>query len=114
THVDSESTSGAVFTMTAAISGIGAWYPEPVRTNDIWPKKMARSQAIDGDRTFNDIPCGLGSAAEVTERYLAIEAQDPFLGVRERRVAPDELGSIDAEVFAAELALEDAGIHAND
>lgn len=71
---------------------------------------MARAQTIDGDRTFNDIPPGLGGAAEVTEHYLTIEADDPFLGVKERRVASEEIGSIDAEVFAAEQALTDAGV----
>lgn len=96
--------------MRPAIAGIGVWYPEEVRKNDAWPKKLAHQSAIAEDRTFNDIPRALGDAAEITQRYLEIEANDPFLGVLERRVAAEHISAVDAETDAAKMAVEDAGI----
>lgn len=95
--------------MKAAISGIGVWYPAEIRGNDAWPRKLAHvGGAVADDRTFNDIPRGLGDAAAITEKYLELEAGDPFLGVRERRIASEDISSIDAETEAAGRALADA------
>jgi 3-oxoacyl-[acyl-carrier-protein] synthase-3 len=96
--------------MTAAVAGIGAWYPERVRKNDEWPPDFAASAHVSGDRLFNDIPPSLDEALRITDRYLAAEGLDPFLGAKERRVADDATSSVDAEVFAARRALEDAGV----
>ncbi len=96
--------------MNAAIAGIGAWYPERVRTNDEWPADFAAASRSAGDRLFNDIPRSPDDALRVTDRYLAAEAHDPFLGAKERRVADDATSSVDAEVLAARRALDDAGV----
>jgi len=100
--------------MSAAIAGIGAWYPERVRTNDDWPADFAVASRSTGDRLFNDIPPSPDEALRVTDRYLAAEAHDPFLGARERRVADDRTSSVDAEVLAAQRALDDAGVPASE
>lgn len=98
----------------AAISGIGAFYPDEIRYNSAWSEAFANSGAERGDRTFNDIPLGIDDAARVTEKYLRAERTDPFLGVRERRVAGPSISAMDAETAAAKQALEDARIAASD
>ena len=94
----------------AGISGVGAFYPEDVRTNGAWPEGFGQRKAESGDRTFNDIPRALDAAQKVTDRYLQAEQADPFLGAKERRVARPELSSAEAEARAAAIALEDAGL----
>lgn len=93
--------------MKAHVSGLGTWHPKQVRHNDAWPPEFGAARA--GDRTFNDIPLPLGDAGALAERYLELEASDPFLGARERRVAEGTTAA-DAEYEAARSALEDAGI----
>src|SRR5690606_10395455 len=65
-------------------------------------------------RTFNDIPLSPDPALRVTEEFLQKEAQDPFLGAQERRLAPEGMTAVEAEVKAAELALADAGVMPSD
>jgi len=93
--------------MKAHVSGLGTWHPERVRHNDAWPPEFGAARA--GDRTFNDIPLPLGDAAALAERYLELEAGDPFLGAKERRVAEGTTAA-DAEYAAARSALDDAGV----
>jgi len=95
--------------VTAAIAGLGAFYPERVRMNSEWPADFERSGRTAGDRLFNDIPPSPDPALRLTDAYLAAEADDPFLGVRERRVADDGMSAADAELIAAQRALADAG-----
>jgi len=99
--------------MSAYIAGIAAWYPEPVRYNSDWPAEFGQ-RSFEGDRLFNDIPQAAEPSARITDEYLAREASDPFLGARERRVAPASVSAVDAEVWAAERALADAGVRAAD
>lgn len=96
-----------------AISGVGAWYPEQVRRNSDWPQDFSLRSQNAGQRTFNDIPSSEDPALRVTEEFLKAEASDPFLGARERRVAPLGVTAVEAETNAALLALEDAGILAS-
>jgi 3-oxoacyl-[acyl-carrier-protein] synthase III len=98
--------------VTAAIAGLGAYYPERVRTNAEWPADFAAALRSTGDRLFNDIPPSPDAALRLTDGYLAAEAGDAFLGVRERRVAPEAMSSADAELIAAQRALADAGTSA--
>jgi len=99
--------------MTACIAGLGAWYPDEVRRNTDWPAEFGRG-LLGGDRLFNDIPQAADVAARITDEYLKAEASDPFLGVKERRVTPPSISAVDAEVFAAERAMADAGVRAAD
>ena len=93
--------------MKACVSGLGTWHPTTIRHNDAWPPEFGALRA--GDRTFNDIPPPLGDAAALAEHHLELEAADPFLGARERRVA-DGITAADAEFAAARAALEDGGV----
>jgi 3-oxoacyl-[acyl-carrier-protein] synthase III len=95
--------------VTAAIAGLGVYYPERVRTNAEWPLDFAGAARNTGDRLFNDILPSPDPALRLTDAYLAAEAGDPFLGVRERRVASDGMSAADAELIAARRALADAG-----
>lgn len=96
-----------------AISGISAWYPESVRSNDDWPADFSLRAKGSEHRTFNDIPSSTDPALRVTEEFLQAEAMDPFLGAKERRVASTSVSAVDAETWAAELALKDAGLPAS-
>lgn len=101
--------------MSAAITGIGVYLPEHVRTNDFWPSAFRERFAQQGDRTFNDIPSPLDEqAATIVARDLAQEALDPMLGAKLRRVADDSMSSAQAEALAAMDALRDAGVDAGD
>jgi 3-oxoacyl-[acyl-carrier-protein] synthase-3 len=48
----------------------------------------------------------------VTAHHLEAEKRDPFLGSVERRVADEGMTAVDAEVAAAKMALDDAGLRA--
>ena len=94
-----------------SIVGIGTWLPPRVKTNAEWPESFSQRDHAKGDRTFNDIPPSEDlRAAEITARDLAKEAEDPFLAAKYRRVADDSVSSAQAEVYAAQAALDDAGI----
>jgi 3-oxoacyl-[acyl-carrier-protein] synthase-3 len=101
--------------MSAAVVGLGAYLPETVRRNEHWPSTFRERRAgpMD-DRTFNDIPAPLDPvAAAIIARDLALEASDPMLGTRLRRVADETLSSAQAEAWAAQAALKDAGVTAD-
>lgn len=101
--------------MSAAIVGLGMYLPDTIRDNSHWPSAFRERAAQLGDRTFNDIPTPLDAeAAAIVERDLAAEASDPMLGSKLRRVADETLSSAEAEAFAAESALKDAGVHASE
>jgi 3-oxoacyl-[acyl-carrier-protein] synthase-3 len=101
--------------MSSAITGLGVFLPETIRANDFWPPAFHERFAKQGDRTFNDIPAPLDEvAAEIVARDLALEALDPMLGAKLRHVADDSLSSAQAEAFAAQAALKDAGVAASD
>jgi 3-oxoacyl-[acyl-carrier-protein] synthase-3 len=94
-----------------AIVGIGTWLPTKTKANSDWPESFSKRDHIKGDRTFNDIPASDDQrAAEITFRDLSKEMTDPFLGAKIRHIADDTTSSAQAEVFAAEQALLDAGI----
>jgi 3-oxoacyl-[acyl-carrier-protein] synthase-3 len=101
--------------MTAGIVGLGAYLPAAVRSNEFWPSAFRQRVFQAEERTFNDIPAPLDAlSAAIIERDLALEAHDPMLGARLRRVAEDSLSSAQAEAWAGEAALADAGVDAAD
>jgi 3-oxoacyl-[acyl-carrier-protein] synthase III len=103
--------------MHAKIMGLGQWFPAKIRANSAWPEAFtAASHARQGDRTLVDVPNDEqhDPVLRVVKRYLAEEEGDPFLGARERRVADDSATSSQAEAYAAEAALLDAGLTAED
>ncbi|HEX3773843.1 MAG TPA: 3-oxoacyl-[acyl-carrier-protein] synthase III C-terminal domain-containing protein [Polyangiaceae bacterium] len=102
--------------MQAKIAGLGQWFPERVRRNSEWPEAFsAASRQRQGDRALVDVPNDAHDATlRIVQRYLAEEEGDPFLGARERRVADDSTTSSEAEARAARVALDDAGVKAED
>ncbi len=53
---------------------------------------------------------GSADCRAIVSRYLQREADDPFLGTKERRIANRETTSSEAETHAARIALSDAGV----
>jgi 3-oxoacyl-[acyl-carrier-protein] synthase-3 len=101
--------------MHARISGLGQWLPERIRTNADWPANFAEVSTASGKRELVDIEhWATCRADELTLEYMAAESQDPFLGAKERRVAEDSVTSPEAEAFAANRALVDAGVPPGD
>lgn len=97
--------------MRAAIAGLGMWLPETVRENDAWPDALLEA-AKRGDRTLVDVPRATDWVDAITQRHLARDAGDPFVGARRRHVATDE-AAWDAEARAGRAALEDASLEAD-
>ncbi len=101
--------------MKPRIVGLGMWIPERVRENSEWPAEFtARRQSAL--RELIDIPEGdRGDFCDrVVAAHLAAEAGDPFLGTTRRHVADDSMTAVEAEILAAQAALDDAGIDAID
>lgn len=99
------------------IQSVAAYLPETIRTNDFWPPSIVAKWR---ERMASILPRAGGLPADATEGMrLTMEAlvaicDDPFQGVRERRVIADGMLSSDMEVRAAKLALERAGIGVDD
>jgi 3-oxoacyl-[acyl-carrier-protein] synthase-3 len=101
----------------ARIAGLGQWFPDAVRSNADWPEAFASEVRKRGaDRMLVDVPREDSSdpCRAITTRYFEREAQDPFLGGKERRVAALGLSSSEAEAFAGKAALADAGLDARE
>jgi 3-oxoacyl-[acyl-carrier-protein] synthase-3 len=96
---------------SAVIVGLGTWLPETVRANGAWAPGFSERVAARTDRTFNDIPaCDDPDTAAIVARDLEAEKNDPFLGVRERRIADESTTTVEVDVAAALAALRDAGL----
>src|ERR1700685_1824394 len=106
--------------MRASILGLGQWLPETIRTNDAWPVGFGAREtrdAGDADRALlTDVRAGQSDELcdRITARYVALEAGDPFVGSKRRRVAGDSVTSVEAETHAGRAALEDAGVDPKD
>lgn len=97
------------------ICGLEEWFPEGVRTNDAWSPSFAEAaRERRGDRAPLEARPAAGERAhrcqQVVRRHLERELGDPFLGSRERRVASNEVSAAQAEAWAGQAALEDAGV----
>lgn len=101
--------------MPARIVGLGAWLPSRIRQNSEWPANFSELSRESGLRELIDVsPRTTCQADAIALRCMAAEAEDPFLGSRERRVADESVASYEAEALAANCALEDAGRQASD
>ncbi|MCA9633048.1 MAG: hypothetical protein KC766_35595 [Myxococcales bacterium] len=96
--------------MKARISGLGEWYPDTIRENSDWPLEFVERAKKSSQRELVDVPIEDDPREALGKRYLAAEASDPFLGARQRRVAPAEVDSCLAESKAGAAALADAGV----
>jgi 3-oxoacyl-[acyl-carrier-protein] synthase-3 len=101
-------------TRPAGIYGIGIYTPETVRTNDWWPASVAdkwRGRALHNvEKLQIEVTEGVKAARAAMAEY----ADDPFHGAHERRVMKPEQLSSEMEIVAAQRALENAGVSAND
>jgi len=90
--------------------GVATYLPEIRRTNDWWPDETVRRWR-QAPRMLP--PLQDGEPTPAMARVLAAMARqefDPFGGVTERRVMPEDMSSVHMEARAAELAIERAGI----
>jgi 3-oxoacyl-[acyl-carrier-protein] synthase-3 len=90
--------------------GVATYLPPIRRTNDWWPDATVQRWRQAPRRLP---PLAEGEPTPAMTRVLAAMAEqdfDPFQGVTERRVLPDEMSSLEMEVQAAQLAIERAGI----
>ena len=103
------------------ILGIGSHLPSEIRTNDWWPEAVvARWRQRQGGsfaaptELVADGGSALSEGARRVAAAIAAERDDPFQGVRERRVAPDGTYASDMEVAAASEAMRAAGVEAGE
>lgn len=102
----------------AAISGLGEWFPDDVRHNHDWPEEfVVAANKRSADRALLEAERSESAALDSCQRavldHLTREADDPFLGSHERRVADHQVSSAEAEAWAAEQALSDANVPAS-
>lgn len=90
------------------IIGFATWFPETIRENDSWPQAFVdnfRSKNIKEElKTLVDLHATDSNDAMVVD-YLNAEADDPFFGTVQRRIA-DPVTSVEAETRAAKAVLE--------
>ncbi len=97
--------------MKARISGLGQWLPDTIRGNDAWPPEFRERARRSDTRELVEVDESKFCLADrIALLHFQAEAEDPFLGSTSRRVAPAELSAPQAEAFAAERALADAGL----
>lgn len=99
------------------ILGVGVHLPPTVRGNDWWPPAVvarwaARNRALAAAVAAAPPPPHEGGRRVVAALIAA--SDDPFDGVRERRVLDPGLAAIDMEELAARAALARAGVTAAD
>lgn len=98
----------------AKILGFGKYLPPKIRLNSDWAPTVVESFKVSAQRELVDV---LDENAKIDEYSLAgfmSEANDPFLGGTERRVADNTYGSALGEVQAATNAYVNANINAQD
>lgn len=95
--------------MGARIAGLGQWLPSTTRTNEAWPGHFADLARESTTRELVEMdPNTSCLAEEIALKYMASEANDPFLGATERRVAEPGMTAPEAEAAAAREALLEA------
>lgn len=104
------------------ILGIGLHLPEQVRSNNWWPtevvarwrQRQGGSFASPTGLVADDATGPLPNGARLIAAAIAAERDDPFQGVRERRIAPEGTYASDMELLAARDALNNAGVAAGE
>lgn len=101
--------------MNVDLTGVGLWLPDEIRGNDAWPDSFSDLKKRTVRRELIDlIPEKLDAYMESYAEMARREAGDPFLGAERRRVAPNDVPAYQAEVYAGEAAIQDAGLTASD
>ena len=104
------------------ILGIGLHLPDQIRPNDWWPaevvarwrQRQGGSFASPTGLVAEGATSGLPDGARLIAEAIAAEREDPFQGVRERRIAADGTYASDMETLAARDALANAGTAADE
>ena len=98
------------------ITGFGTWVPNDIVRNDAWPPQFGQRAAETAAlRTFNDIePPRDAESARLLLEHLSREASDPFLGATQRHRADPTITDEYAEACAAQQAMHDADVGADD
>src|SRR5262245_2107001 len=99
-------------TRRIGLLGIATHLPAQIRTNDWWPADTVERWAAD--RRVPPAPGELTEAMALVLAALSAQRADPFHGVLERRVLPDDLTAADMELDAANRAIANAGIAADE
>ena len=101
-------------TKTAGIWSVGTYLPPIVRSNDYWPEAIVEEwrarQQRNITRAASDDDGKLDAGAMTIIRHMMEFKSDPFEGVVERRIMPDDMRSSDMELAAAKDALDRAGV----
>jgi len=99
------------------IHGIGVHLPPDIRRNDWWPEAIVSKWR---ERAHHVLARGVSEAELTTPGAVQVAtamarfAADPFGGAVERRVAAAETTAADMEVAAAQAAMTQAGVQAED
>lgn len=98
----------------AGIIGFGSYLPPTVRTNDHWPPEFwrpsedrRRKELIDVERTSTGAAYKI--APEIAEA-MAVFANDPYRGIKQRHVIDDFAEPSDLEAEAGRRAIRAAGV----
>lgn len=105
--------------MRARITGLGEWVGQSARSNADWPEDaVAQWRArLDAEKKGHDSTL-VSMPEDIADRVslvgFARDAEDPFLGAKQRYVADPATKATEAGAHAARAALEDAGVAAAD
>ncbi len=104
--------------ITAGIWGVGTYLPPIVRKNDYWPEEIVdvwrTRQQRNITRQAGTDDGALDAGAMMIIKHMMRFKDDPFEGVVERRIMPDDMRSSDMELAAAKDAMERAGVAASE
>lgn len=99
----------------AKIIGLGEWFPNKIRINSDWSKEIVEAFKASRQRELVDVFDDNNSNIDLYSKAgFQSEANDPFMGTKERRIAESHIPSSLAEAFAGEEAIAQAGIKAKD
>lgn len=100
---------------SVGIRGVALYLPPIVRHNDWWPAEVvARWQVERAARQVPPPAAPLSAGARKVAAALAAQAADPFQGAVARHVMPDGMTVLDLAEHAGRLALDRAGVAADD
>ena len=91
--------------ITAGIWSVGTYLPPIIRKNDYWPEEIVAGwrarQQRNLTRSAGDDDGALDPGAMTIIKHMMRFKADPFEGVEERRIMPDDMRSSDMEMVAA-------------
>ena len=95
--------------ITAGIWSVGTYLPPIIRKNDYWPEEIVAGwrarQQRNLTRSAGDDDGALDPGAMTIIKHMMRFKADPFEGVEERRIMPDELSTFN-ECFIVGSAAE--------